>query len=285
MVATRGTGDVPSDELEWKRTWVEGRPALYGVAGEGRPVVLLHGWGVGLRSYRHVIGHLVADGCRVHAPALPGFGGSHDLRPRWFSLDGYGRWVDDFLHAVRVDGPVAVIGHSFGGGVATTFTHQHADRVDTLVLVNAVGGATWKADRLLADRPIWHWGISFPADMWPLTAASRVLPAVLEEALPNLVRNPLAIWRVAQLARSADLTAELADLAARGTRVAALWSRSDAVIPEAAFDAMCRALGIPGLVVDGGHTWLLADPARFARVVAPFLRPRVMAPEAAVLRS
>jgi pimeloyl-ACP methyl ester carboxylesterase len=202
------------DHLVWKQTTVEGRPALYGEAGDGLPVLFLHGWGLGQHAYKRSMKRLVQLGCRVFAPALPGFGGTADLPRDDFSLAGYARWVDLFLEAVGVDEPVFVIGHSFGGGVSIQFAHDVPVRVRSLVLVNSIGGSTWRSAgsvvRSMAQRPLWDWGIHFPRDILPFPQVARVLPVVLEDALPNLLRNPVNLWKVGNLARSADLTAELA---------------------------------------------------------------------------
>jgi pimeloyl-ACP methyl ester carboxylesterase len=256
--------------LAWRRTWVDERPALYGVAGDGLPVVFLHGWGLGRRSYRHAIERLVDLGCRVYAPNLPGFGRTPDLPGRQFSFGGYADWVHGFLDAVGITEPVFVVGHSFGGGVAVKVAHRRPDRVRTLVLVNSVGGSAWSSAsgvRAITERPLWDWGLHFPSDVWPIPQATRVLPVVLEEAVPNLVRNPMAMWRVGQLARRADLTPELEDLKAKGLPVVVLWGARDGVIPRSAFDAMCLALGSDGEVIDGSHSWLLADPDHFGEVI------------------
>lgn len=263
-------GDDPPAEFAWRRTWVDERPALYGVVGEGLPVVFLHGWALGRRSYRHAIRRLVDLGCRVYAPNLPGFGRTPELPARSASFGGYADWVLDFLDAVGVDEPVFLVGHSFGGGVAVKVAHRRPDRVRSLVLVNAVGGSAWSSAsglRAMTERPLWDWGLHFPTDVWPIPQATRVLPVVLEEALPNLLRNPLAVWRVGQLARRADLTDELEDLKARALPVLVLWGTRDGVIPRSAFDAMCAALGNEGQVVEGSHSWLLADPDAFGEVI------------------
>ena len=55
----------------WKRTWVDDRPAFYGLAGEGMPVVLLHGWALGHHTYRAVIGRIAAQGCQSWVAAHP----------------------------------------------------------------------------------------------------------------------------------------------------------------------------------------------------------------------
>ncbi|MEA3076893.1 MAG: hypothetical protein QOF60_1801 [Actinomycetota bacterium] len=251
---------APVDHLVWKQTTVDGRPALYGQAGEGLPLLFLHGWALGQHAYKRSLKRLVHMGCRVYAPALPGFGGTADLPGDAFSLDGYAAWVGAFLDAVGVDEPVFLVGHSFGGAVAIQVAHAKPKRVRTLVLVNSVGGA-------MAERPIWDWGIHFPADILPLPRITRVLPVILEDALPNLIRNPRAIWRVGQLARSADLTEELEDLRRRRVPVVVLWGEQDRIIPRASFDALCAAIGSSGEVVSGNHSWLLADPDSFGEVM------------------
>jgi pimeloyl-ACP methyl ester carboxylesterase len=254
----------PPDHLIWKRTTVDGRTALYGVAGEGVPVLFLHGWGLGQHAYKRALKRLVHQGCRVYAPALPGFGGTADLPAAHFSFEGYAEWVKLFLEALKVDEPVFVVGHSFGGGVAIKLAHDHPHMVRYLVLVNSLGGA-------MGDRPLWDWGIHFPRDIFDISQVTRVLPVILEDAIPNVIRNPRAIVKVANLARSADLTAELDALKRRKTPVVVLWGANDTIIPRASFDALCESIGSEGEVVEGSHSWLLADPDAFGEVMTNVL--------------
>jgi pimeloyl-ACP methyl ester carboxylesterase len=268
-----------SDHLVWKSTTVDGRPALYGVAGaddpgERRlPLVFVHGWGLGQHSYKRALKRLVRLGCKVYAPALPGFGGTAELPSDRFTVPGYGEWLNGFLDAVGLDEPVFLLGHSFGGGVSIQFAHDHTERVRTLVLINSVGGSSWTAAgpkgaaKSMAQRPLWDWGIHFPSDILPIPQLTRVLPVILEDALPNLVRNPRAMWKAANLARSADLTEQLEELRRRELPVVVLWGDKDKIIPRPSFDALCAAIGSTGEVVDGNHSWLLADPDSFGEVM------------------
>jgi pimeloyl-ACP methyl ester carboxylesterase len=240
------------------------------VAGEGLPVVLLHGWALGHHSYRTVVQRVAAQGCQVWAPALPGFAGTHDLPSRDFTLGGYAQWLDGFLRAIGVESKVVVVGHSFGGGVAIRFAHDHPQRVRSLVLVNSIGGSAWRKGRTLrsiAERPLWDWGLHAPGDIFPIRQATRVIPVILEDALPNLVRNPRSLVRVGNLARRADLRAELEELKRRGLPVTVLWGSRDGIIPRESFEAMCVALGAEGRVIDGTHSWMLADPDAFGEVI------------------
>jgi pimeloyl-ACP methyl ester carboxylesterase len=241
------------------------------VAGEGQPLVFLHGCGLGQHAYKRALKRLVHLGCQVYAPALPGFGGTHDLPDEDFSLAGSARGVDRFLDAVHVDQPVFLVGHSFGGGVAIKTAHDFPGHVRVLVLINSIGGSAWSGSgskiRAMAERPLWDWGIHFPSDLLPFPQITRVLPVVLEDALPNLVRNPRAFWRVAGLARRADLTDELEALKTKKVPVVVLWGERDRIIPRTSFDALCAAIGSEGEVVAGNHSWLLADPDSFGEVM------------------
>ncbi len=176
---------------------------------------------------------------------------------------------------VKIDEPVFLVGHSFGGGCAIQFAHDHPQRVRYLVLVNSIGGSTWRGEgaglRTLAQRPLWDWGLRFRAELFPLFEVNRILPTILEDLVPNALRNPLALWRVGQVARKADLRLQLEELKRRKTPVVLLWSDKDTVLPKHSFDALCAAIGQSGEVVDGSHSWLLADPDAFGEVMTNVL--------------
>jgi pimeloyl-ACP methyl ester carboxylesterase len=262
----------PEDHLTWKSVRVDGRQVHYGVAGSGLPVLFVHGWALGQHAYKRALKRLVRLGCRVYAPALPGFGGSAPLPPDRCDLDGYAAWLDAFLTEVGVEEPVFAVGHSFGGGVATKLAHDFPHRVGYLVLINSVGGSTWlragNKVRSMAERPLWDWAVNFPYDLLMAPGLLATARAVLEDAIPNFARNPFGVWRVGFLARRADLTDELAELKARKLPVLVLWGEGDGIIPRASFEALCSAVGSAGKVVPGRHTWLLADPDSFGEVMA-----------------
>jgi len=211
------------------------------------PVLFLHGWAVGPHSYGAPLGQLRSFGCDVFAPAQPGFGGTPSLDGEDCSFAGYARWAADYLDAVGADRPVTVVGHSFGGGVAIQLAHDHGDRVASVVLCNAVGGFPWAGPagaETIAERPWWQWGRVIGADLLAAPSAIRVLPALLGEAVPNLVSNPLALWRVGEFVRKAHLLGEIAALGEAGIPVTLVWSDRDRLVPHAGFSALCRAAAV-----------------------------------------
>jgi pimeloyl-ACP methyl ester carboxylesterase len=274
VVSDRVVSDpgVALPQLRWRRLRLDGATVVYGDGGAGLPVVFLHGWGLSGRTYRAALEGLLAHPVRVLAPALPGFGGSSPLPAAEATLAGYADVVARFCRAVVPDEPVVLMGHSFGGGVAIVAAHRHPELVRSLVLINSIGGSAWRRDgsilRSMAERPLWDWGLHFPADVMPLRQVRRVLPVILSDLVPNVVRNPRAFWHAAGLARTADLTAELEELKRREVPIVVLWGERDEVITRASFDALCAAVGEERCVtVPGSHSWLLAEPDRFVEVI------------------
>ena len=92
-----GSGGIPEQpprqredaRLVWSETTVDGRSVRMAVSGSGPAALFLHGWGLRPNAYAEAIRHMGMAGCRVYAPALPGFGGTRELPAAERSFDGY----------------------------------------------------------------------------------------------------------------------------------------------------------------------------------------------------
>ncbi|MDW8041756.1 MAG: alpha/beta hydrolase [Nitrososphaerota archaeon] len=101
--------------------------------GRGSPVLLIHGWGSSSFTWRKNYSSL-AEGFRVIAVDLPGFGLSERLR-EGCRLP----WVTEHLlklAEVLGLGSLSVVGLSMGGVIASHLAATHPERVRELVLVN-----------------------------------------------------------------------------------------------------------------------------------------------------
>ncbi len=265
-----GTGQGGGTAFGWHTATVDGRNVRHAIAGVGPPAAFLHGWGLRPNAYRRAIVAMAGAGCRVYAPALPGFGGTAELVADERSFDGYGRWFARFLDAVGEDRVALVAGHSFGGGVAAAFVHHQPWRARSLLLANAVGGPTWalfpNEVRTMVERPFWDWGRHFGGDLFASPRQLRLLPTLLEDFIPNLVRNPLGMIRTGEFIRRADLVGEVRAVAALGVPVSVAWSDRDRLVPRSAFDDLRHAAGVEGVVVEGAHAWPIADPGAFGEL-------------------
>ncbi len=98
-------------------------------AGEGLPVVLVHGWPEIAYSWKNQIGALAAAGYRAIAPDLKGFGRSD--APKDKSLYDIRHMSDDLarlLDALGVDRAI-FCGHDWGGAIVWPMAQLHPDRV------------------------------------------------------------------------------------------------------------------------------------------------------------
>ncbi|MEM7142692.1 MAG: alpha/beta fold hydrolase, partial [Actinomycetota bacterium] len=246
-------------------TTVYGQPAHYGEGGRGLPVVFLHGWGLDHHACEPSLNRLVARGCRVVAPSLPGFGETPGLPLHDQTVANYAQWVDDFMGAIGFDEPVVIVGHSFGGGIATALAHRFPERVRHLVLINAVGDpeAIRERGRRIGFSDV---GRAIVDTLRP-DARGRRTRAAQRIWLRNARRDLVRFAATAVVASSTDLRSEMRELSDRDLPVTVLWSDQDGLIPLSTFDTFCATLGADGEVVAGGHSWLLAHPDTFGTVV------------------
>ncbi|MBF6161975.1 alpha/beta fold hydrolase [Nocardia cyriacigeorgica] len=131
-----------SSDLSYEGTLREVRTEAgvlrYHEAGEGAPLLLLHGSGPGVTGWRNFRGNLgvFAENFRCLILEFPGFGVSDDFggHPMVTALEAVGRFVDA-LGLDRVD----IIGNSMGGGVALNYAIAQPDKVGKLVTIGGIG--------------------------------------------------------------------------------------------------------------------------------------------------
>ena len=119
--------------------------------GEGRPVLLIHGFPDSSALWRHQVPALAGAGMRAIAPDLRGFGESE--RPSEVADYRIGRSVADMVAVLDVAGVerAAVVGHDWGAGVAWALAAYVPDRVERLVAMS-VGHPNAYGERTMASR-------------------------------------------------------------------------------------------------------------------------------------
>jgi pimeloyl-ACP methyl ester carboxylesterase len=105
----------------------------------GLPVVLVHGLGADLESWRGQLDHLRAAGTRALAYDQRGHGASERARDGVYTIAAL---AEDLDHVVRAAGlrRFVLVGHSMSGAVISAYASQHPEVVAGLVYVDAVGG-------------------------------------------------------------------------------------------------------------------------------------------------
>jgi pimeloyl-ACP methyl ester carboxylesterase len=234
------------DGFPLRETVLHGHRIGYRMAGDGPPVVLVHGM---LNSSRHWQ-RVAVELARTHtvvAPDLHGHG--HSAGPLGdYSIGAHAAGIRDLLSRLGLD-RATIVGHSLGGGVAMQFFYQFPERTERLVLVSSGG----------LGREV----------SWPLRVAAA--PGV-EWLLGGATSRPV-LGALAAAARVAPVLAPthraLAGLRTAEARRGFLWTLRSVVGPGgqrvSARDRLHLAGAVPTLIVWGGrdHT-IPIEHGRFA---------------------
>jgi pimeloyl-ACP methyl ester carboxylesterase len=115
---------------------LHGHQVVYRIAGDGPPVVLVHGM---VNASRHwaAVAERLAERHLVIAPDLIGHGDSATPRGD-YSLGAHAAVIRDLLSALGIE-RATMVGHSLGGGVAMVYFWQFPERVERLALVSSGG--------------------------------------------------------------------------------------------------------------------------------------------------
>ena len=136
-------GPVPAIELQ-ERTVTAGRRSIFvRQAGQGAPVVLLHGGGPGadgLSNYGRNIAAL-AEHFTVIVPDLPGYGGSSKDIDRDDPFGSLADGIRGMLDALEIN-RAHLVGNSYGGACALRLALDTPDRVERMVLMGPGGIGT-----------------------------------------------------------------------------------------------------------------------------------------------
>ena len=107
----------------------------------GPTVVLVHGFSVPYYIYDPTFDFLTRNGFRVLRYDLFGRGFS-DRPDENYDIHLFVRQLVDLLDALAIPFPISLTGLSMGGPITATFTAQHPERVEKLLLIDPAGART-----------------------------------------------------------------------------------------------------------------------------------------------
>ena len=166
---------------------VDGIAVAYRQAGQGPPLLLLHGFLCDSRCWRHQLMHL-SDQFRVVAWDAPGAGASSDP-PNTYTTASYVRTLAAFLDAIGI-AESHIVGLSWGGIVAQEFYRAYGPRCRSLVLADTYAG--WRGS---LPEPVWKERLAMclqDRDASPETVVAKLLPGVFTDAASPQLRDEFA---------------------------------------------------------------------------------------------
>ena len=283
------TDKAPAFDLDSVKKTVEVNGLDFCVTdhGEGKPVLLLHGFPDSRHVWRYLIPELLDAGYRVIAPDLRGFGESS--RPAGVENYAFNLLASDvigILDALGVN-KASIIGHDFGAGLAWYTVAFFPDRFDKLIAmsVGVDGNRGWQT--IEQREKSWYFDFFNKEGI-----AEEALSADNWKLFRELIRNQGDPDRFfSDMARPGALTAALnwyrANTRGFGKRITepvfpminlpvmGIWSTGDHHLLEAQMKESKSNVTGPWHYVrveEAGHWFMLEKPAQVNAIVLDFLK-------------
>ena len=272
--------------MEHKVISVDGINVHYVQAGSGPVVLLVHGVGASLVTWRSNIAPLADAGFAVVALDLPGHGDSD--KPKNIDYDPIAavRFIAHFLDALEVN-HASVVGNSGGGLIAASFALEYPERTDRLVLV-APGGLAqdlslflrllsvpivgeiiynpWMHNTVGMSKQLFYSPGSFPQDVLKELDRVQSMPGATRAALRS-IRSSIdyrgMMDRQLVVHRLDSLTAPLLTV----------WGENDQLIPVSHLQAVRNVVphGLVRTFPECGHWPQMEKAGEFNPLVIKFL--------------
>lgn len=265
-------------------------PIRYREAGEGRPIVFVHGYLVDGRLWDGVVDRL-SDRFRCIAPDWPigaqrlAMNPDADLSPT-----GIAALIDAFLAALGLE-DVTIVGNDSGGAMSQVLVTRHPDRVGRLVLTNCDTHENFPPGIFKAMPPI----AKLPGGMAVLSAPFRI-GALARAAFKPFAKTHIpdaliASWMEPGLHDPAvrrDVQKVTAGMHKRYTLEAAdklkgselplllAWAPGDRFFPISYAERLANEMPNARIVrIDGAGTFVPLDqPERLSEEIATFVQSR-----------
>ena len=265
-----------------ERIDVDGIATNYITAGDGAPLVLIHGSGPGVTAFANWRGVIpeFARSFQCYAPDTLGFGYTDfpsDLAG--FDMDRWIAHLVGFLDAVGVE-RAQFIGNSYGGALTLALASRHPERVDRMVLMGSAGlqstvseglAKVWGYEPSLdAMRELMHTFAHDASLVKEEIVRSRYEASIrpgAQEAYSSLFPEPRQRWLDA-LVTPPERLRELT----HPTLI--VHGREDSIVPYANAVQFHELIPNSELHVFGGcgHWTQIERRDRFVELVVPFLR-------------
>jgi len=230
-------------------------------------IILVHGAWVGPWEFEPAVQILRADGWDVDAIDLPSTGSTEGLLADAAAVTAA---------IERADGPVVLVGHSYGGAPITQ-AGDHAS-VERLVYVAAFAlDAGESALAAMGGVLPEAWGVEDGQVTMGRTREERIemIASDMPPGVPRAVSEQLADLFRPQSLRS--LIDELTQVAWRSKPATYILTENDGIVPPPFQESLAARSGADVIRIQHGHAPVQEDPAAFAALLARVASPQIVA--------
>jgi len=150
---------IGQERVSYKTVQVNGLNIFYREAGpaNGPIILLLHGVPTSSRMYQPMLESSLSAKYRLIAPDYPGFGHSSWPSPKEFSytFDNLAQVMEDFADALKLS-RYSLFLHDYGGPVGLRMAVAHPEKVQAIIIQNAVSHEEGLSPLWGARRAFWQ---------------------------------------------------------------------------------------------------------------------------------
>ncbi|MFH1656301.1 MAG: alpha/beta hydrolase [Candidatus Nealsonbacteria bacterium] len=240
----------------------------YKVMGEGKPLLILHGWGVGSsKTWKKIQKSISKKGYKVYVPDFPGFGKSGNPTYPW-DVTNYMEWVAELAEYLKL-GRFSIIAHSFGARVAIKYSANYPKKLEKLVLVGPAG---------IKIKPSFKiWLINFVAETTNSSKSLRPFRKLARKILfiilrkKDYVKAKGVMKEVMKRIIGEDLTPYFSKVK---TKTLIVWGTKDKMVPVKYSSVFKDNIenSILEIMPKVGHCPHRDKPKKFLKLVIPFLK-------------
>ena len=233
----------------------------YVEAGEGQPIIILHGLMGGLSNFEGVLDYFPPKGYKVIIPELP----VYTLPVLKTSVKSLSEFLHDFIIHKGLK-EVILLGNSLGGHVGLLYTKNHPEYVKGLVLTGSSGLYENNMGDGYPKRGDYDYIKKKSEDVFydPKVATKEIVDEVYESVND---RNKLV--RTLALAKSAIRHNMSKELPKMNTPTAIIWGAEDRVTPPNVAEEFSQLLPDSNLywIKKCGHAPMMEHPDQFNQIL------------------
>ena len=237
-------------------------------AGEGTPIIVLHGLMGGLSNFDAVINRFSKEGYKVIIPQLP----VYSMSLIKTNVKSFSKYLYEFIE-FKGFSEVILLGNSLGGHIGLYFTKLNPEKVKALIITGSSGlyesamggGYTKRSDYEVIKKKAQE--VFYD----PAVATKEIVDEVYET-----VNDRNKLIKTLAIAKSAIRHNMAKDLPEMNTPTCIIWGKNDGVTPPEVADEFNKLLPDSDLfwIDKCGHAAMMEHPEKFNDILGDWLKKR-----------